>query len=53
MYDTEENKHYIHIIDNLLNYRQPNQHIHLKEKKQELQYTNSKLTENLKIKSLT
>ena len=35
MYDTEENKH-IHIIDNLLNYRQPQKHIHLKQKKQEL-----------------
>ena len=53
MYDTEENEHHIHIIDNLLNCRQPHQHIHLKEKKQEFQYTNSKHTENLKIKSLT
>ena len=42
MYYTEENKHHIHIIDNFLNYRQLNQLIHLKEKKQELQYANSK-----------
>ena len=48
MYDTEENKYHIHIIDNLLNYRQPHQHIHLKEKKQELYCKNSKLTANLK-----
>ena len=32
MYDAEENKHRIHIIDNFLNYRQPHRHIHLKEK---------------------
>ena len=49
MYYTEENKHHIHIIDNFLNYRQLNQLIHLKEKKQELQYANSKLIENLDL----
>ena len=53
MYDTKENKHHIHIIDDLLNYRQPHQHIYLEKKKQELQHTNSKLTENLNIESLT
>ena len=53
MYDTEENEHHIHIIYNLLICRQIHQHINPNEKKQEFQYTNSKHTENLKIKSLT
>ena len=39
MYDIEDNKHHIHIINNLLNYRQ-HQHIRLSEKKQELYYKN-------------
>ena len=33
MYDTEGNKRHICIRDNLLNCRQPHQHIYLKEKK--------------------
>ena len=39
MYDIEDNKHHIHIINNLLNYRQ-HQHIRLPEKKQKLYYKN-------------
>ena len=36
MYDTEGNKDDICIHGNLLNCRQPHEHIHLKEKKQVL-----------------
>ena len=43
MYDTEGNKHHPCIRDNLFNCRQPHQHINLKEKKQVLQRTNSKM----------
>ena len=39
-----------YIIDNSLNYRQPHQHIYLKEKKKKLYYNNSKLIEKLNIK---
>ena len=53
MHDIKKIKHHINITDHLLNYQQPHKHIHLKEKKQELYYTNSKLIENLTIKSLT
>ena len=37
------NKHHLCIRDNLLNCGQPHNHIHLKEKKQVLQSTNSKM----------
>ena len=40
MYNTERKKHGLCIRDNLLNCRQPHQHIHLKGKKQVLQCTN-------------
>ena len=36
MYDTEGNKEYTFILDNLLDCWQPHQHVHLIEKKQEL-----------------
>ena len=60
MYITERNMHHLCIHDNLFNCRPPHQHIHLKEKKQVLQCTNSKmlfcekklpLIENLRIKA--
>ena len=43
VHDTEGNKHRLCIRDNLLNRWQPHQHIHLKRKKQILQFTNSKM----------
>ena len=43
MYNTEVKKHQLCIRDNLLNCWQPHQLIHLKEKKQVLQCTNSKM----------
>ena len=43
MYDTEGNKRHICIRDNLFSCQQPQRHIHLKEKKQVLQGTNSKM----------
>ena len=50
-YNAEGNKHQIHILENSLEYRQPNQLTRLKENKQVLQNANSKLIEDLKIKS--
>ena len=43
MYDTKGNKQHLCVRDNLFNCRQPHHHIHLKEKEQVLQCTNSKI----------
>ena len=43
MYATEGNTHHLCINDDLFNFQPPHQHIHLKEKKQVLQCTNSKI----------
>ena len=43
MYDTEGNKR-ICILDNLFDFQQPRQYIHLKEKKKESYYKYSKET---------